>query len=44
MKKWGVIVLILTIDNSITIEQVRELLETNQYEALIDKLLVYYEA
>lgn len=35
--------MILTVDSSITIEQVRELLETNQYDALIDKLLVFYE-
>ena len=38
------IVLILTIDNSISIDQVRELLETNQYDALIERLLVFYEA
>lgn len=36
--------LILTTESSITIEQVRELLETNQYDALIERLLVFYEA
>ncbi|WP_440898172.1 TVP38/TMEM64 family protein [Amphibacillus sp. Q70] len=31
------------IAETLTIEQVRELLETNQYDTLIEKLLVFYE-
>ncbi|MBU5594019.1 TVP38/TMEM64 family protein [Amphibacillus sp. MSJ-3] len=37
------IILILLTNSSITIVQIRELLETNQYDTLIEKMLVFYE-
>src|SRR5690625_649995 len=36
--------LILTAESTLTIEQVRELVATNQYDTLVERLLVFYEA
>lgn len=36
--------MILTAESTLTIEQVRELVATNQYDTLVERLLVFYEA